>query len=132
RFRELEVRRGRPLLRDRHRDRLELVADRADAQRVVARLDPRARKRVASLPIADDGGGDRGAGAAGADEHALHRAFFGGGDRAGERNGRVARSIQRVRAVKDDGEAAERRKQPESRLHTLLPRAKASTLLNYN
>ena len=80
---EVEVRR---LLRgDLDRGRaVEIVADGPDADRVLARLELARREGVAAGGVADHRHGDRRAGLLGADQHALHRAFLGGGDLSGQ------------------------------------------------
>ena len=66
----------------------EIVADRADADRVLAGIQPSARKFVAPLRIADDGDCYITVRLFRADQHAFHRAFFGRGDRSRQRDRR--------------------------------------------
>ena len=82
---ELEVERS-GLRRDVHGARpIEVVANGADADRVAAGLEFRGGKGVAAFLVTHDGDRDGSARPLRADEHALHRAFFGGADFAGER-----------------------------------------------
>ena len=55
----------------------QLIADRANPDGIFARFQPVLREAVLALGVADDGDGDGGPGALGADKHAFHRAFLG-------------------------------------------------------
>ena len=66
---------------------VEDVADRADRQPVVARLEASLREGEAPLRVAHHGGRHRRTWLLGGDEHAFHRAFLGGGHLTGERRG---------------------------------------------
>ena len=83
---QLEVERGGLLRGDLRSGRsLEVVADRADANRVAAGVELRGGKAVAAFLVAHHRDRDRRARPLRADQHALHYAFFGGADFAGER-----------------------------------------------
>ena len=64
---------------------VEVVADRADAERVLAGRELAGGEAVAALLVAHDRDGD--GALLGADQHAFHRAFLGGGDLAGQGDG---------------------------------------------
>ena len=63
----------------------EVVADGADAQRVLTGLKPAGREAEAALVVGRDAGGDGRADLLGADHHAFHQAFLGGGYGARQR-----------------------------------------------
>ena len=64
---------------------VEVVADRADAQRVLAGRKLAGGEAVAALLVAHDRDGD--GALLGVDQNAFHRAFLGGGDRPGQGDG---------------------------------------------
>ena len=63
---------------------IELIADGANAQRVVTGRQASIRKAKTAVLVADHRDGDRRAGSLRADQHAFHRAFFGGCHRTGQ------------------------------------------------
>ena len=78
----------------RHLDRgrsVEVVADRADADRILPGFKLARREAVVALSVADDGDRDGGAGLLGAHQHAFHRAFLGRGDLSCQRCRRLSR-----------------------------------------
>src|SRR5262249_3864048 len=86
---------------------IEVVADRADAQRIVAGLELCGREAVVALCVADDR--DRGGGAVAAcpDRHAFHRAFLGRRHRTSQRGLRAAlggRDDERERRSREQGQ----------------------------
>ena len=87
---ELEIRPALAARRDIDRlSAVEPVADRADRNRVLAGLQPRAREAVRALLVAHHGRGDARAVLLGAHQHAFHRSLVGRGDDAGERGLRL-------------------------------------------
>ena len=90
-----QVRRGGRVRRDLHAVRaLELEAGGSYAQRIAARLQPPRRKPVFAASIGHDRRRDGRARSSGADQHAFHRAFFGGDHTAGQRRRRPGISPQ--------------------------------------
>src|SRR5262249_28426525 len=69
---------------------VEVIADRADAQRIVAGLELGGREAVVPLRVADDRDRERCAVPPRGNEHAFHRAFLGRRHGAGERGLRAA------------------------------------------
>jgi hypothetical protein len=65
--------------------RADVVADRADGDVVLARLQPVLREAVAALRVGGDADLDDRARLLGADDDAFHRAFLRGADHAGQR-----------------------------------------------
>ena len=76
--------RPRPILRI-----VEVVADRPDAERILAGRELAGGEAVAALRVAHDRDGD--GALLGAHQHAFHRAFLGGGDLAGQGDGAAGR-----------------------------------------
>jgi len=62
----------------------QIVTGRSDVERVLAGIEATAGKVVSSAGIADDGDGDGGVYALGADQNSFQRTFFSGADDAGE------------------------------------------------
>ena len=119
RLTEFQIGGGRFLGDDRRRGgALEVVADRADAESILARLEPRPREAITPLAVADDGRRQHRAGPGGADKHPFHRALVGGSDQPGQ--GVCGLSVEGTlrRPKQHDREASDRRHQRKLCPHT--------------
>ena len=101
---------------------LKVIPDRPNADGIFARLEPVRREAVAALIIGYDADGDRRPLLLGADDHAFHRPFFGGGDLAGKRRRSLGPDIGCADGLDKQSRKCRRRNAREiSREHNRLP-----------